>query len=85
MLRTAALALVLALGTSGASLAAAHVDGAQVEGIMAFLDGIGCEMDPDDIAVEEDGSYDLDDVMCPDGQYDIKLDADFRETARRKE
>ena len=31
------------------------------------------------------GAFDLDDVMCAAGQYDIKLDADFAVTEERKE
>ena len=85
MIRTIPLACALALATAGASFADDHVDAAQLESIMAFMAEIGCEMDPDDIEVEDDGSYDLDDVQCPDGQYDITLDAEFNETGRRKE
>lgn len=66
-------------------LADGHVSKDQVDGIMGFLDGVGCEMDTDDIEVEDDGGYDLDDVQCPDGQYDMTLDAEFGETGRRKE
>ncbi|WP_223252403.1 hypothetical protein [Paracoccus mutanolyticus] len=44
-----------------------------------------CEVDADNIDVEDDGSFDLDDVICADGQYDIKLNADFTEKERRKE
>ena len=43
-----------------------------------------CEIDEDNIELE-DGAYDLDDVICADGQYDIMLDADFNVTGKRKE
>lgn len=53
--------------------------------IMALLAEQQCEMDPDDIEVEEDG-YDLDDVICAgSGQQDIKLDLDLNEVSRRQE
>ena len=29
--------------------------------------------------------FELDDVMCADGQYDIKLDADYKVVEQRKE
>ena len=43
-----------------------------------------CEVDPANVEVE-DADFDLDDVMCADGQYDIKLDANFAVTEERKE
>ena len=49
------------------------------------LAAMTCEVDADNIDVEDDGSFDLDDVICADGQYDIKLNADFTEKERRKE
>jgi hypothetical protein len=43
-------------------------------------------MDPDDIETEEDGGYDLDDVICQgEGQSDIKLDANLEIVSRRAE
>ncbi|ETX29585.1 PepSY domain-containing protein [Roseivivax isoporae] len=57
-----------------------------VERIMTMLSEMRCEMSPDDIEVEDEGGYDLDDVICEDqGQMDIKLDADFNEVSRRLE
>ncbi|SFE84137.1 PepSY domain-containing protein [Roseivivax sediminis] len=56
-----------------------------VDSIMAMLEDMQCEMDPDDIEREDDG-YDLDDVICAEGgQFDITLDADLNETGRRAE
>ena len=43
-----------------------------------------CEMDPANVEVDDEG-FDLDDVMCESGQYDIKLDATFAVTEERKE
>ena len=43
-----------------------------------------CEVDPANVEVEDDG-FDLDDVMCASGQYDIKLDANFTVLEERKE
>ena len=57
----------------------------QITKIDEVLAAMKCEVDSDNIEVEDDGSFDLDDVMCADGQYDIKLNADFTEKERRKE
>ncbi|MHA6347063.1 PepSY domain-containing protein [Roseivivax sp. CAU 1761] len=54
------------------------------ERIMTMLADMQCEVEPENIEVEEDG-YELDDVFCADGQYDIELDAELNETGRRKE
>ena len=57
----------------------------QIAKIDEVLAAMTCEVDPDNIEVEDDGSFDLDDVLCADGQYDVKLNADFSEKERRKE
>ncbi len=56
----------------------------QIARIDAVLTAKTCEVDPQNIEVEDDG-FDLDDVMCASGQYDIKLDADYAVTEERKE
>jgi hypothetical protein len=43
-----------------------------------------CEVDPAKVEVEDDG-FDLVDVMCASGQYDIKLDANFAVIEERNE
>ena len=56
-----------------------------IEQIEAMLAEMECQMDTDDIEVEENG-YDLDDVICKGGsQFDIKLDKDLKEVSRREE
>ncbi|MEM8569370.1 MAG: hypothetical protein AAGG56_00555 [Pseudomonadota bacterium] len=57
---------------------------ADIERITALLTEMGCEMDPDDIE-KEDGGFELDDVYCTTGRYDIDLNANFEETNRRAE
>lgn len=57
----------------------------QLTKIDEVLAGLTCEVDPDNVEVEDDGGFDLDDVMCADGQYDIRLNADFTVRDRRKE
>lgn len=58
---------------------------AQVTQIMTLLEGMDCEMDVDDIEMEEGGGFELDDVYCADGQYDMGLDAAMTVTNKRKE
>ena len=79
---TVAAAAALAMTASHAD----EVDAAAVEKIQAYLAAGNCQMDPDDIELEDDGGYDLDDVICEGGnQFDITLDKDFNETGRRAE
>ncbi|WP_299963689.1 PepSY domain-containing protein [uncultured Roseobacter sp.] len=67
------------------AFAETELDAATIEKIETMLTSIECQMDPDDIEVEEDG-YDLDDVICKGGnQFDIKLDKDLNEVSRRAE
>lgn len=56
----------------------------QIAAIDAKLAEMQCEVDPDNIEMEEDG-FDLDDVICADGQYDIAMDANLEVTEKRKE
>lgn len=56
----------------------------QIAAIDAALAEVQCEVDSANIEVE-DGIFDLDDVICADGQYDVKMDAEYKELERRKE
>lgn len=56
----------------------------QVTAIMEMLASMRCEMDPDDIELE-DGEFDLDDVICGGGQFDFKMNAEFAVTGARGE
>ncbi len=60
------------------------VDKATADKVLAVLKGMGCEVDPSDIEAEADG-YELDDVFCADGQYDMEMNAALEVTSRRKE
>ncbi|WP_225028131.1 PepSY domain-containing protein [Xinfangfangia pollutisoli] len=79
-----AIAAVLAL-VAGPALAEDKATAEQIAKIDEVLAAMTCEVDPANIEVEADGGFDLDDVICADGQYDIKLNADFTEAERRKE
>ncbi len=62
-----------------------HLDALTIDKIEALLASMECQMDTDDIEVEDDG-YELDDVICKGGdQFDITLDKDLNETGRRAE
>ncbi|WP_413206491.1 hypothetical protein [Rhodospirillum sp. A1_3_36] len=52
--------------------------------IMANLGKMQCEVDPENIEAEGDG-YELDDVFCADGQYDMDLNAALEVVEKRKE
>jgi len=74
-------ALVLAAAPAVAFAQTTDEQQARIDETLASMQ---CEVDPANVEVEE-GAFDLDDVMCADGQYDIKLDPAFAVTERRKE
>jgi len=77
--------LALAAAFLAAPASADEVSAETVAAIEAYLTSIECQMDPDDIEVEDDG-YELDDVICKGGdQFDIELDKDLNEVGRRAE
>ncbi|MBP0484717.1 PepSY domain-containing protein [Sagittula salina] len=80
------LALV-ALGLAAPVHAESHsIPQETVDAIMSMLTDMECQMDAGDIEMEDDGGFDLDDVICKGGQqYDIRLDADLNEVSRRAE
>ena len=80
------LALAAATMIAAPALADHHeVSPEVVDQITAMLMEMNCQMDPDDIEME-DGGYELDDVICEGGkQFDIELDADLQEVGRRAE
>ncbi len=54
--------------------------------IQAMLKDMQCEVAPENIELDVDGdAYELDDVFCADGQYDIDLDKDLKVTNKKKE
>lgn len=46
--------------------------------------GMKCEIDADNIERSGKG-YELEDVFCTDGQYDMKLSADYKIVSKKKE
>ncbi len=79
------LGVLMIAGIMAVPALAAEIDAETVGKIEAYLASIECQMDPDDIEVEDDG-YDLDDVICKGGnQFDIKLDKNLNEVSRKAE
>ena len=67
-----------ALASSTFALADTPVTPAEAEKIKAAMQALGCtggKMEKED---EGSGYYEVDDAKCKDGQYDIKLDKDFK-------
>ena len=83
-LRVIGLAVGLLLIAPGSVSASDAPTADEIDRINALLAEMQCEMDEDDIEKEGDG-FDLDDVLCVDGQYDIKLDADYNIVEKRAE
>lgn len=75
-------ALLMVAGSP--AMASDEATAEDIEKINALLAGIQCEMDEDDIEKEDDG-FELDDVLCVDGQFDIDLDSDFNIVEKRAE
>jgi hypothetical protein len=63
---------------STAGLADKPVTQAEAEKIQAALKAWGCAGGKMEQETEATGVYEVDDAKCTDGQYDIKLDKDFK-------
>jgi hypothetical protein len=51
---------------------------AEAEKIKAALEAVGCTGGKMEKETEGSGYFEVDDAKCRDGQYDIKLDKDFK-------
>jgi hypothetical protein len=64
------------------SMTALHADTpvtpAEAEKIKAALEALGCSGGKMERESEASGYFEVDDAKCRDGQYDIKLDKDFK-------
>lgn len=63
---------------------AAEVPADKQKAIQDMLKTMQCEVDPANIEADGDG-FELDDVFCADGQYDMDLNADLSVADKRKE
>lgn len=74
-----AFAVAASLGIAG-GLAPAVADDLTTEEVVQIdqlLDSMQCEVDVEDIEKKADG-YELDDVVCADGRYEMELDANLQ-------
>lgn len=76
--------LVAAFLTLPVAAGAQEVPAEKVTAIQAMLKTMQCEVDPANIEADGDG-FELDDVFCADGQYDMDLKADLTVAEKRKE
>lgn len=70
--------LALAIAGSSSALADTPVSPAEAEKIQAALQAWGCSGGKVEKETEATGVYEVDDAKCKDGQYDVKLDKDFK-------
>jgi hypothetical protein len=66
------------IGNATALLADTPVTPAEAEKIKAALEAVGCTGGKMEKETEGSGYFEVDDAKCRDGQYDIKLDKDFK-------
>jgi hypothetical protein len=72
------MALVAVFVGSSFALADTPVSPANAEKIKATLQAWGCSGGKMEQETEGTSVYEVDDAKCKDGQYDIKLDKDFK-------
>ncbi len=74
LVATLALALSGGLALAEDTVKASKEESGKVAATLAIW---GCEA-TEEIEKEKSGIFELDDVKCKDGQYDVKLGADFK-------
>lgn len=77
MIRASIFAVALALSGS-AAFADSPVKDADGAKIKAALSAVGCEGGKYEQETEASGVFEVDDAKCKDGQFDFKLDKDFK-------
>jgi hypothetical protein len=68
------------IASTSAVLADSPVTPAEAEKIKAALAAWGCTGGKMEKETEASGYFEVDDAKCKDGQYDFKLDKDFKVT-----
>jgi hypothetical protein len=79
------LAFAASLLSSTLALADTPVTPAEAEKIKAALEAFGCMGGKMEKETEGSGYFEVDDARCKDGQYDIKLDKDFKMIAMTRD
>jgi hypothetical protein len=67
-----------AIAMSTAALGDTPVSEAEAQKIKAAMESWGCSGGKMEKETEASGVYEVDDAKCKEGQYDIKLDKDFK-------
>ena len=81
-----ALAAAGTIASTSALLADTPVTPAEAEKIKATLEAWGCTGGKMEKETEGSGGYfEVDDAKCRDGQFDIKLDKDFKVTSMTRD
>jgi hypothetical protein len=73
------------MGSASALRADSTVTPAEAEKIKAALEAWGCTGGKMEKETEGSGYFEVDDAKCRDGQYDIKLDKDFKVTSMTRD
>jgi hypothetical protein len=85
-MKTTVIALVAtSFGATAVALADTPVSPAEAEKIKAALEAVGCTGGKMEKETEGSGVFEVDDAKCRDGQYDIKLDKDFKITVMTRD
>ena len=79
------MALAASLASSTFAFADTPVTPAEAEKIKAVLEILGCTGGKMEKATEGSGYFEVDDAKCKDGQYDVKLDKDFKMIAMTRD
>jgi hypothetical protein len=79
------IAFTAALVSSTFALADTPVTPAEAEKIKAALEVLGCTGGKMEKETEGSGYFEVDDAKCKDGQYDVKLDKDFKMIAMTRD
>jgi len=79
------MAFAATLASSTFALADPPVTPAEAEKIKAALEVPGCTDGKMEKETEDSGCFEVDDAKCKDGQYDIKLDKDFKMIAMTRD
>ena len=80
-----ALSVTGIIASTSALLADTAVTPAEAEKIKAALEAWGCTGGKMERETEGSGYFEVDDAKCRDGQYDIKLDKDFKVTVMTRD
>jgi hypothetical protein len=73
-----ALAAAGFIGSTTAALADTPVSAEEAAKIKTAIEVLGCSGGKMEKETEGSGYFEVDDAKCRDGQYDIKLDKDFK-------